>query len=415
MAKSNSNPVVRFAGFSDDWETNEVSHLLEERNIQAPKSEEYPLMAFIAHKGVAPKGDRYNREFLVTDQDNKKYKQTELGDFIYSSNNLETGSIGLNNFGKASISPVYSIFRPTDNADSDFIGRLLTSQPFIKQMVRWRQGVVYGQWRIHESDFLRIKVSYPGLKEQSKIGRFLKNFDSEIELSKLKLAKLEAIKSSMLERMFPESGLNVPHIRFKGFINEWRKRRLADLSSLITKGTTPLNKSNKGEISFVKVENIDSASGNITVTSKISYDEHNGYLKRSQLQENDILFSIAGTLGRVAIVSKNILPANTNQALSIVRLSRAKVSYIATYLKGKAIRDYIKRNPTVGAQPNLSLEQVGELIIPLPDDEEQIKIGSYFQKIDDLIILHKTELEKLTRLKIAFFEKMTSAATKQLK
>ena len=74
-------------------------------------------MAFIANQGVAPKGERYDRSALVHDETGKKYKKTEFGDFIYSSNNLETGSIGLNKYGNACISPVYSIFKPTGIAD----------------------------------------------------------------------------------------------------------------------------------------------------------------------------------------------------------------------------------------------------------------------------------------------------------
>ena len=67
------------------WEKKRLGSILNERNIQVPKSDEYPLMAFVANKGVAHKGERYNREFLVNDGDNKKYKQTEYGDFIYET------------------------------------------------------------------------------------------------------------------------------------------------------------------------------------------------------------------------------------------------------------------------------------------------------------------------------------------
>ena len=175
-------PEVRFKGFSDDWEQRKVSDLLEERNEQAPESAEYPLMAFIANEGVAPKGERYDRGALVKDAENKNYKKTELGDFIYSSNNLETGSIGLNNYGNASISPVYSIFRPTGIVDSDFIGRRFVRKDFINSMVKWRQGVVYGQWRIHESDFLKIEVAVPSLEEQRKIGDYFRNLNTLITL-----------------------------------------------------------------------------------------------------------------------------------------------------------------------------------------------------------------------------------------
>ena len=146
----------------------------------------YPLMAFIANEGVAPKGERYDRSSLVSDTENKLYKRTESGDFIYSSNNLETGSIGLNKYGNASISPVYSVFQPTGIADSDFLGRRLVCKDFINAMVKWRQGVIYGQWRIHESDFIKIEIPVPSVEEQRKIGAILDDLDNLITLHQRK-------------------------------------------------------------------------------------------------------------------------------------------------------------------------------------------------------------------------------------
>ena len=172
--------------YTSSWEQRKVGNLLIERNQQAPMSDEYPLMAFIANEGVAPKGERYDRSALVTDTVNKLYKKTEKGDFIYSSNNLETGSIGLNKYGKACISPVYSIFEPTGIADSDFLGRRLVRKDFINAMVKWRQGVIYGQWRIHESDFLKIEITVPSVEEQRKIGAYLDQLDNLITLHQRK-------------------------------------------------------------------------------------------------------------------------------------------------------------------------------------------------------------------------------------
>ena len=176
----------KFRYIKNAWEQRKVGDLLIERNQQAPMSDEYPLMAFIANEGVAPKGERYDRSALVTDTVNKLYKKTEKGDFIYSSNNLETGSIGLNKYGKACISPVYSIFEPTGIADSDFLGRRLVRKDFINAMVKWRQGVIYGQWRIHESDFLKIEITVPSVEEQRKIGAYLDQLDNLITLHQRK-------------------------------------------------------------------------------------------------------------------------------------------------------------------------------------------------------------------------------------
>ena len=197
-----------------------------------------------------------------------------------------------------------------------------------------------------------------------------------------------------------------PTIRFKGYTEDWEQRKLGDISSLITKGTTPKDKSGIGEVNFIKVENINDFSGDIVGMSKISIEEHQGYLKRSQLQEGDILFSIAGTLGRVTSVNKAILPANTNQALSIIRLKEGNLEYVKTCLKGNVVADFIRRNPTIGAQPNLSLEQVSNLEIMMPSESEQEKIGLCFSNLDHLITLHQRKCEETKILKKYMLQKM---------
>ena len=206
--------------------------------------------------------------------------------------------------------------------------------------------------------------------------------------------------------MSKDNNKKAPKIRFPGFTDDWGQRKLGDISSLITKGTTPKDKSGNGDVNFIKVENINDFSGDIVGMSKISLEEHQGYLKRSQLQEGDILFSIAGTLGRVTSVNKAILPANTNQALSIIRLKEGNLEYVKTCLKGNVVADFIRRNPTIGAQPNLSLEQVSNLEIEIPSEAEQEKIGACFQSLDHLITLHQRKLEKLKEYKKGMLKKM---------
>ena len=204
-----------------------------------------------------------------------------------------------------------------------------------------------------------------------------------------------------------EKKRKAPGLRFRGFEEEWEEKELGKLSSLITKGTSPLDTNGDRTVNFVKIENISALSGEINTSTKITLKEHEGYLKRSQLHEDDVLFSIAGTLGRVSVVNKDILPANTNQALAIIRFKKGNIKYVTTFLKGKAISEYLKKNPTVGAQPNLSLEQVGSLDISLPlNEEEQTQIGAFFQHLDALIDLRRRKLDKLTAVKKAMLDKM---------
>lgn len=194
-------PEIRFRDFNGEWENKKLRELLKERNDQISENEDYLLMSFVAYHGVVPKGERYDRSALVL-TDSKKYKKTELGDFIYSSNNLETGSIGFNNTGSALISPVYSIFYSTKDADSRFIGLMVSQKYFIYQMIRFRQGVVYGQYRIHESDFLTIIVNIPSKKEQLKIIDFFMNLDQQITQQESKLKHLKQLKQAYLQNMF---------------------------------------------------------------------------------------------------------------------------------------------------------------------------------------------------------------------
>ncbi|MEX3458648.1 restriction endonuclease subunit S [Staphylococcus hominis] len=201
---------------------------------------------------------------------------------------------------------------------------------------------------------------------------------------------------------------NSPALRFPEFKENWKEFSLEDKSDLITKGTTPKEWDKNGEVNFIKVENIEEHSGKVKTTSKISYHEHSTHLKRSILEEGDILFSIAGTLGRITIINKEILPANTNQALAIIRNTSINKYYLKTYLLGKSIKEYIRKNPTVGAQPNLSLKQIKSFKIKTPDFIEQEKIGTFFSKLDRQIELEEKKLELLEQQKKGYMQQIFS-------
>lgn len=100
------------------------------------------------------------------------------------------------------------------------------------------------------------------------------------------------------------------------------------------------------------------------------------------------------------------MPANTNQALAIIRTKNQDPRFLFTALKSRTVTDFIKKNPTVGAQPNLSLAQVGSLKIPYPSRAEQEKIGEFFSQLDTTITLHQRKLEGLSKLKKSLLQKM---------
>ena len=184
-----------------DWEERALSYCFEIRNIKQVPTPEAPLMAFIAYKGVAYKGDKYDRSYLIKTED-KKYKRTEFNDFIYSSNNLDVGSIGLNKFGTAVISVVYEIFKVNETTVPDFINALVQTSENMNKIIQFRQGCLYGQYKINANDFLSVKTNIPCLEEQQKIADFLSEYDTAIQAAKEELEKWQELKKGLLQQMF---------------------------------------------------------------------------------------------------------------------------------------------------------------------------------------------------------------------
>ena len=359
-----------------------MGELLIERNEQAPMSIEYPLMAFIANEGVAPKGERYDRSSLVTDTENKPYKRTEFGDFIYSSNNLETGSIGLNKYGKACISPVYSIFQPTGIADSDFLGRRLVRKDFINAMVKWRQGVIYGQWRIHESDFLKIEISVPSVKEQGKIGAYLDGLDNLITLHQSEC--FEYISDSIAYCTL-----------------YWEQRKLDEVFDC----TIPNNTLSRVELNYESgsVRNIhygdilikyssvvDVKNEEIPFVTGKSSDDFKGAL----LQDGDIVIADTAedeTTGKACeIVNSQGLAIVSGLHTMVCRpCNKMALGYLGYYLNSEAYHHQLL--PLMQGIKVLSLSRtnVQKTILCYPKSKaEQQLIADFFRNIDNLITLH---------------------------
>lgn len=182
-----------------------------------------------------------------------------------------------------------------------------------------------------------------------------------------------------------------------------KKVRLGDIATVITKGTTPTtlgyNFVDDG-VNFVKIESITENEEFLTDKFAHISDECNRKLSRSQLQRNDLLFSIAGAIGRTAIVTDDILPANTNQALAIIRVPEGEVdySYLKYVLQSPAIVEQFEKKKQGVAQLNISLKDIGDFVIPLRTAEEQKSIVATMDKVCGLIALRKEQLAKLDEL-----------------
>ena len=194
----------------------------------------------------------------------------------------------------------------------------------------------------------------------------------------------------------------------------WKTVRLGDLCEVITKGTTPTSIGFKFEsegINFVKVESLAADSTFITSKfAKINSECHES-LKRSQLKDGDILFSIAGALGRTAIVTGDILPANTNQALAIVRLKpnvEVEKRFLLYVLNSESTTEQSDSNKGGVAQQNLSLTQLKNYKISLPPLAEQqrivAKLDAAFAEIDRATEIEGEKLLNAENLRAAYLD-----------
>lgn len=187
-------------------------------------------------------------------------------------------------------------------------------------------------------------------------------------------------------------------------------KMLSEITSVITKGTTPTSVGcsfSKNGINYIKSESI--TSSRTLDKSKYAFisEETHQKLKRSQIKENDILFSMAGMfLGKTGIVQADDVPANTNQAVAIIRIvpEQANYLYVYYYLNQKNIVTWINSLSGQSAQPNINLKQIGEIEIPLPDRIIQDTIVEMLSAIDSRIELNTAINENLEKQAQALFK-----------
>ena len=192
-------------------------------------------------------------------------------------------------------------------------------------------------------------------------------------------------------------------------MEEIKRIQLSEIADLITKGTTPttLGYEFKDEgVNFLKIECFD--ENGAFLESKVTHisEECHKKLKRSQLKAGDVLFSIAGAIGRVAIVTEEMIPANTNQALAIIRISDEQVylPYIKLILTSPIVIEQFERKKQGVAQLNLSLKDINE--ISIPNKDKQIELAELFDKVADIIVKRNMELTSLDNLIQARFVEM---------
>ena len=165
---------------------------------------------------------------------------------------------------------------------------------------------------------------------------------------------------------------------------------IGDVTTVVTKGTTPTTMGRSftsSGIGFIKAECI-SDDGALIKEKQVFIDEETDHLlKRSRLQRDDVLFSIAGVIGRTALVQEAILPANTNQAIAILRPKGEVIDprFLYYTVRAKGFQDHSLGHVVQTAQANVSLGVLSAAPIWLPSFPVQRRIAGILSAYDDLM------------------------------
>lgn len=273
----------------------------------------------------------------------------------------------------------------------------LSSQSFLRQIPNITKKSV-NQASFTVSALKELVFPLMSIEKQKKITVDLDKVNDLISLRKQQLSKLDELVKSRFVELFGER-------------LEKETVKLSTLTEVITKGTTPTTlgfEFTESGVNFVKIECI-TEDGKFIVPKMLHIsDACNQKLKRSILQEGDVLFSIAGAIGRTAIVTKEILPANTNQAVAIIRLQKdcgLNVKFLNQMLHSSLIEKQVNVKKAGVAQINLSLTDIGDFNIVVPPMEEQEQFAAFVEQTDKSKSAIQQSLDKLETLKKALMQK----------
>ncbi|WP_349581386.1 restriction endonuclease subunit S [Lactiplantibacillus plantarum] len=249
------------------------------------------------------------------------------------------------------------------------------------------------------------EIRIPNSDEQEKISSFLQSLDNLITLHQRKLAKLKKLKQGYLQKLFPENGSKFPQLRFAGFADAWEQRKLGDFSD-IRDGTHDSPKYISYGHPMVTSKNLTDSGLDMENVSFLTDEDFYEINKRSRVNIGDILFGMIGTIGNPVIVDRDDF-AIKNVALIKEKNSDPIINrWLLQYLKSPSFNRFIKKENAGGTQKFIALGLIRDMKLRVPELEEQQKIGTFFQQVDDTITLHQRKLEKLQELKKGYLQKM---------
>lgn len=402
MEKSRK-PKIRFKGFTDDWEQRKLGELVQfsKGNGYSKRDLEEVGTPIILY------GRLYtNYETVISDVDT--YVCAKSGS-VYSRGGEVIVPASGETSEDISIASVVekpgfllggdlNIITPSIQLDSVFLAISISNGKPHNVMAKMAQGksVVH----LHNSDLEKIDLLFPEHDEQARISSCIRGIDYLITLHQRKLEKLMNVKKSMLEKMFPKRGSDVPEIRFFGFTDAWEQRKFRELYS-------KSGEKNDGSIGINK--NITVATMQFKGDVKVSTPE---YLKTYYtFNLGDIAFeghqSKEFRYGR--FVENDIGNGIVSHIFSVFRPVQEYDLHFWKYAinNEELMQNILSRSTKASTMMHdlVTDDFLNETFL-VPSLSEQEKVGSILHNLDNLITLHQRKLEKLKNIKKSMLEKM---------
>ena len=413
MTKENGKPQIRFAKFKDTWEQRkfgDVGSVAMCKRIFKGQTSDNGEVPFYKIGTFGGKPDAFISRELFNEY-KTKYPYPNKGDILISA----SGSIGrtVEFTGKDEYFQDSNIvwLKHKSEIDNNFLKVLYS-------VVEWScEGSTIK--RLYNDNFLKTEFMLPQIDEQIKLGTFFTNLDHLITLHQRKYDKLTKVKKSMLEKMFPKNGTNVPEIRFKGFTDAWEQRKLGNvLVSLQNNTLSRADLSNEsGVAKNVHYGDVLIKFGEVLDVSKEQFpmilDESvlTKY-KASFLQNGDVIVadtaedSTVGKCSEIAGLNDEIVLSGLH-TIPYRPVENFASGYLGYYLNSDTYHNQLLPLMQGIKVTSISKSAMQDTDIFYPKSiEEQGKISNYLQALDHLITLHQRKLEKLKILKKACLEKM---------
>ena len=399
--ENNKNPNIRFKGFTDPWEQRkftDITFLSGEKNKDNLPYESYSVTN---ENGFVPQNEQFENGGTMATADKRMYYIVSKNSFAYNPARINVGSIGYYDGPEnVIVSSLYEVFKTSEDIDDRYLWHWFKSNNFKKLIEQYQEGGV--RLYFYYDKLCMCSLPTPSIQEQIKIGRYFDNLDNLITLHQRKYNKLLNVKKSMLEKMFPKNGSNIPEIRFKGFTDPWEQRKFTDITFLS-------GEKNKDNLPY----------------ESYSVTNENGFVPQNEQFENGGTMATADKR-MYYIVSKNSFaynPARINVGSigyydgpeNVIVSSLYEVfktsediddRYLWHWFKSNNFKKLIEQYQEGGVRLYFYYDKLCMCSLPTPSIQEQIKIGRYFDNLDNLITLHQRELEKLQNIKKSMLEKM---------